>query len=87
LVFQILLFHNNKLLLKAERGVTLGLIKLIYSSDDSNGGIILGVKPRLIDQVPCLVTFDSTSLNHDAYDLIIKGMVFYVFGFCLTGGT
>lgn len=60
--------------MKAERGVTLGLIKLIYSSDENNPGLLLGVRPRLPDQVPCLITFDSTTLTHDAYDLIVHGM-------------
>ncbi|KAK3727139.1 hypothetical protein QZH41_004438 [Actinostola sp. cb2023] len=68
---EILLYHNNTLVVKAERGVTLGLIKLIYSSDENNSGILLGVKPRLLDKVPCLITFDSTTLKHDAYDLIV----------------
>lgn len=71
---QITLFRDNQPILKAERGVTLGLLKLIYSTDDTYSGILLGVKPRLSGQeLPCLVTFDITSLTHPEYDLIVQG--------------
>lgn len=73
-ILQITLFRDNQPILKAERGVTLGLLKLIYSTDDTYSGILLGVKPRLSSQeLPCLVTFDSTSLTHAEYDLIVQG--------------
>ena len=71
---QITLYRDNQPILKAERGVTLGLLKLIYSTDDAYSGILLGVKPRLPNQeLPRLVTFDSTSLTHAEYDLIVQG--------------
>lgn len=71
---QITLYRGNQPILKAERGVTLGLLKLIYSTDDTYGGILLGVKPRLSNQeLPRLVTSDSTSLTHAEYDLIVQG--------------
>lgn len=71
---QITLYKDNQPILKAERGVTLGLLKLIYSTDDTYSGILLGVKPRLsIQELPRLVTFDSTSLTNAEYDLIVQG--------------
>ena len=74
------MFKDSVPVLKAERGVTLGLLKLIYSSDESNAGLLLGVKPRLKNKVPCLVSFDSTTLNYAEYDLIVQqsstGIVF-----------
>ena len=71
---QITLYKDNQPILKAERGVTLGLLKLIYSTDDTYSGILLGVKPRLSNQeLPRLVTFDSTSLTNAEYDLIVQG--------------
>ena len=73
---QITLYKDNRPLLKAECGITLGLLKLIYSSDNSYNGVLLGVKPRLSNRaVPCLVTFDNTSLTHPEYDLIIQGKI------------
>ena len=73
-ILQITLYKDNKPLLKAECGVTLGLLKLIYSSDDSYNGVLLGVKPRLSNgSVPCLVTFDNTQLTYPGYDLIVHG--------------
>lgn len=71
---QITLYKDNQPILKAERGVTLGLLKLIYSTDDTYSGILLGVKPRLsIQELPRLVTFNSTSLTNAEYDLIVQG--------------
>ena len=71
---QITFYKDNQPILKAERGVTLGLLKLIYSTDDTYSGILLGVKPRLSNQeLPRLVTFDSTSLTNAEYDLIVQG--------------
>ena len=73
-LLQVTLYRDNRPLLKVECGVTLGLLKLIYSSDGSYNGALLGVKPRLSNgSVPCVVTFDSTQLTHPAYDLIVQG--------------
>ena len=74
-LLQISLYHENRVALQAERGVTLGLLKLIYSSDASNCGILLGVKPRKGDtnNVQRLITSDTSTLDEDEYDLIVKG--------------
>lgn len=77
--FQITLYKDNRPILKAECGITLGLLKLIYSTDDAYSGILLGVKPRLLNgELPCLVTFDNTSLTHPEYDLIVQGNFCYL---------
>lgn len=71
---QTTLYRDNRPLLKVECGITLGLLKLIYSSDASYDGTLLGVKPRLsTESVPCVVTFDSTQLTYSEYDLIVQG--------------
>lgn len=76
---QVTLYKDNVPILRAERGVTLGLLKLIYSTDDSYSGILLGVKPRLSNgELPCLVTFDNTSLTYPEYDLIVQGNFCYL---------
>ncbi|XP_068740022.1 zinc finger protein 442-like isoform X2 [Montipora capricornis] len=70
---EITLYRDDQPLFKAECGITLGLLKLIYSSDDSFHGILLGVKGRLLNEsVPCVVTFDSTALTQLEYDLIVQ---------------
>ncbi|KAL9988849.1 hypothetical protein ACROYT_G003339 [Oculina patagonica] len=72
---EITLYKDNRPILKAECGITLGLLKLIYSTDDAYSGILLGVKPRLLNgELPCLVTFDNTSLTHPEYDLIVQAV-------------
>ena len=60
-------------MLQAEKGVTLGLLKLLYSSDSTNFGALLGVKPRGATGTQHIITSDGVTLDKNEYELIIKG--------------
>ena len=73
---QITLYQDSQPVLTTEKGVTLGLLKLIYSSDSaSNYGFLFGVKSR---QGPLqrIISNDTTVLDSDEYDLIVQGNLY-----------
>ena len=62
-------------MLTVEHGVTLGLLKLIYSSDGKFCGTLQGVKSRSSDQgeVASVILSDERVLDRDEYEIIVQG--------------
>lgn len=72
---EISLHLNNKVILSVEHGVTLGLLKLIYSSDSKFEGILQGVRSRHTSDpsaVSTVILSEDRILDGDEYDLIIQ---------------
>eukprot|EP00794_Sanderia_malayensis_P016045 gene16045-17667_t len=68
---EITLYRGNQAVLTAEKGVSLGLLKLIYGSEANCSGNVIGVKLRE-GSIQKIITSDATLLDKDEYDLIIQ---------------
>ena len=71
------MYRENEVILTVENGVTLGLLKFIYSSDSKFPGILQGVKTRCKNdpsRIPTIIVSDDRHLEESEYDLIIQGM-------------
>lgn len=78
--FQISLYKNNELVLNVEHGVTLGFLKLCYSSDPKFTGVLQGVKSRCTSSqspVSSILLSDERVLDQNEYELIVLGKKFY----------
>ncbi|XP_065647375.1 zinc finger protein 845 [Hydra vulgaris] len=71
---EISLYRNNQIVLTVEHGVTLGLLKLIYSSDGKFCGTLQGVKSRSSDlgEVASVILSDERVLDRDEYEIIVQ---------------
>ena len=72
------MYLNNEIILAVEHGVTLGLLKLIYSSDTKFHGILQGVRSRDASDptaVSSVILSDDRVLDRDEYELIIQGII------------
>ena len=64
-------------MLTVEHGVTLGFLKLMYSSDPKFPGMLQGVKSRSTSNqspVTSVLLNDERVLDQDEYELIVLGM-------------
>lgn len=72
---EISLYKNDEVVLTVEQGITLGLLKLIYSSDRKFHGILQGVRSRSISEQPSVTSVilsDHRVLDQDEYELIVQ---------------
>eukprot|EP00111_Clytia_hemisphaerica_P004421 TCONS_00012640-protein len=71
---EVSLYRHNELVLTVEHGVTLGFLKLMYSSDPKFPGMLQGVKSRSTSNqspVTSVLLNDERVLDQDEYELIV----------------